>query len=373
MDNGTIKMIQNKASDKISLRQAMLIFLTIILSPDIRVLPQLTAKIANQAGWLAPLVTFVFAVVLLIIIITIYKKFQNEQISLMDIIYKVFGNLFGKIIVFIYFLYITFLAGLFIRYFGERLISTILSPININLVIIPFLIIIAYIFKKGIVTFARMIEILLPIVIFVFIFCCICLIPSLHIKYLLPISTNDALPIFKASYITTGVFSYFAIIFFLGDKITNKSNLKKMGFYTIIAYTIISITVILVCIGSLSYYLIGETSFSFLMAIKQIKLFNTFEKLESIIIPIWIASDFAIITFFIFAALNILKSLIKTKEEGRFSNIYIAFLYILSFVIVGSNFELKKLSADFLTYSNVFLFYVLPLILLIVGKIRKKI
>ena len=373
MNNVTTQPMQNKASDKITLKQAMWIFTTLIISIVIRALPQFTAKNAKQAGWLAPLVSVFFAFLLLIIIIYLFKKFKDEPISLMDIIYKVFGTIFGKIIVFIYFIYITFLAGLYIRYFGERIISTILTPLNINFVIIPFLIIIAYIFKKGIVTFARMIEILLPIVIFIIIICCIGLIPSMHIKYFLPISTNDALPIVKASYISTGIFSYFLIIFFMGDKITNKSSLKKSGTYTIIAYTIFSISIALVCIGSLSYYLIAETSFPFLLAAKQIEFFNTFEKIESIITPIWIASDFAIITFFIFSALNMLKSLINTKEEGRFSNIYIAFIYILSFVVVSSDFELRKISADYLTYSNIFLFYCLPLILLIVGKIRKKI
>ena len=373
MNNETNKITQNKASDKISLRQAMLIFTMIIISPAARIIPALAAKKANQAGWVAPLFTVIFAFILLFIYILIYKKFKTEQVSLMDICYKVFGNVLGKIIVLIYLLYITILAALYLRYFGERLVSTILGNVNINLIIIPLLLIIAYIFKKGIVTFARMIEILLPIILIVLFICFIGLIPILKIKYFLPVSTSDIGPIFNASIATTGIFAYFTIVFFMGDKITNISNLKKSGIQTIITYTLITGLIIFLCIGTVSYYIVDASNYPFLIAVKQIEFFKTFEKFESIIVAEWVVSDFSIIIFFIFAALNMLKTIIKTKEEGRFSNIYIIFIYILCFVLAGNTFEMVKLSSDYIIYSNILLFFGLPLLILIVGKIRKKI
>ena len=70
-------MISGK--DKISIRQAMYLFLTIVASPAIRLVPVYAAQTAEEAAWLAPIVA---AVILFLIVLCEIKFIRATKMIL---------------------------------------------------------------------------------------------------------------------------------------------------------------------------------------------------------------------------------------------------------------------------------------------------
>ncbi|MDD4835213.1 MAG: GerAB/ArcD/ProY family transporter [Lutispora sp.] len=148
--------------DKISLRQALLVYLILLFSSAVRFIPAYSANIAKQAAYLAPVVSF-FAIYPIIFLI--YKVFDKyKETSMINIVYLVIGKTAGKILLALYAFWILLLTALFARYYAERLVTSTFVTTKINVFIIVILVIVAISLKKGFVTIARMNEIIFPLV-----------------------------------------------------------------------------------------------------------------------------------------------------------------------------------------------------------------
>ena len=361
-------MIQGK--DKISVRQAILLFLTITYSPTIRVIPAYSSKYAQQSAWLTPLVSFVIFVVIVLMMNAIFKKYKSY--SLIDIANDLFGRFIGKALTFMLLLWVVLLGAFYIRMFSVRLLVSIMPNTNINLISISILVIIVYVMHFGkLVTLARMNEIIIALITIVFFILAAFLLDHVELEKLTPVTYLDILGIIQGSLGITAIWAYIILVFLFGDKINNKEELKKDGLRSIVFLTFADIVLIVVTIGTFGYSIIERTQLPYLVAVKQISILNVLEKMESIVVSIWVASDFILIRIFFYTALYLIKALFNFQETKKLINIYGIFIFLLSIVIGNSVFELDKLSAKFFIPWNS------SLLLIIVGmyivmKIRKK-
>lgn len=356
---------------KISLRQAIFIFLVLSFSPIIRYTTGFTAAKAKQAAWLAPLPSVIPLLIMIFILSSIYKKYKEK--SMMEVIYDVLGIWVGKFIVFLYFLWSIGLIALYCRYYVERLVGTIYSTIPMSFFIIVTLMVIAYILPKGITVIGRMSEVFFIIIFFTFVLLFLFMIPNIRIDSVFPVSTKDLFPILKGSLVTTSVGTYLFLLFFMGEFINDKDKLLKKGINSIVFYTIFSSVLIFVVVGSLTSTVTQRIPIPFFVAVKLISILDTIEKIESVVIGIFVFADFILLTAMIFVCLNIMKSLFKLKETKHLLNIFLVLIYFLALGIALNRYELEIFSKDFIIYINITFGLLIPIILFIVGKIRKKI
>lgn len=357
--------------NKISTKQAMILFITSIYSPFVRLAAGYTAKEAHQAAWLAPLFSVAFVFLLITILSKTYERYKKE--SYLDITYDIMGMFIGKIIAIVYIVWLTILLALYVRFYAERLVTSIYPRTNISFFIVVMLILVAYVLRSGIVPLARMNEIIFLFITFIFVVLVFLLIPSVDINKLTPISYLDIVPVFKATINITGINIYIFFIFMISDQINNKENIKKIGLQVIV-FIFISLTcLIIVTVGTLGSSVVEKLPLSFLSAVKTISVLGFIEKLESILVATWIAADFIIITVFSFVILNLLKSFFNLSDEKPFINIFMIFMYFLSLYICDEVFELQAFSSEFAIYMNVVLGLLVPIFIFMVGKIRKKV
>ncbi len=358
-------------SKKISLRQAILLFLTITFTPAIRIIPVYGAEKAKQAAWLAPSVTVVMLFLLALIWQTFCKKYKNY--SLMDIYSDITGGFIGKMLAVVHLVWMTILIGIYIRYFGVRLTASVYPSISLEIFSICLLVVIAYTLRFGLTTLARLNEVFLPILSIVFYILIALMLPNIKIGFLTPISHRSVLPVLSVSSGIIGILSYFTFVFIIGDRINNKENVKRAGIsaalFLFVAWTVI----VAVTLGLFSYSVVQRVQLPFLAAVKQISLFNTLERIESIVVSLWVISDFVLISFFTFCVLHILKYLFKLKATKPFINIYLVLTFVLSNYVAKSVFELENLSRYILIPGNIILGFILPVVIFVIGKIRRKI
>jgi spore germination protein KB len=80
-----------------------------IYSPAVRLFPNFTATHAKQAGWLAPVVSFIVFIPVIYMLYAFAKKYKDESfIGIMD---DICGRIPGKIILFFYIIWLAIITA----------------------------------------------------------------------------------------------------------------------------------------------------------------------------------------------------------------------------------------------------------------------
>ncbi len=356
---------------KISLRQAMLLFIVSFLAPAIRYIPIFTTQEAKQAAWLSPFITIIFEVFYMYIFIKFFKKYKKE--SFIDILNDVFGKVIGFILCILYFLWLTLMIAYNLRIFAERILGTVNPNLSIILVISILLFLVLYVVKNGIVTLARMNELFIIAIVFVFTLVSILMIPNMDIKNMFPITYKDIYPIFKANFGILAIWSYSIAIFMFADKIKEKTDFKKVSFKLILYITIISIVVIIAPLAIFGHSLVITMPVPFFSSVMQISIFETIERIESMVVIFWIITDFILISVLTYTSVHIIAKMFKLQNPNPFIKIYIFGILFFALCIANSTFELSTISVYILTPLNILMGYCIPVLTFVIAKIRGKV
>lgn len=356
---------------KISVRQAIILFVLSTLSAAIRLFPSLSAKMGMEASWLAPVISIPFLLVLCAVLQSCFKK--RDVGDLTDVFHLALGKILGSILVIFYLFWILMIYFLYIRYYSERLLSSIFPNTDLRFFIIPMMILVWVAARGRIEAFARFCEISALMFTFIFIIFFLLLIPSIKASNLLPITQTDFVPALLSAYPVLGVWGYITAVFFLGDDIADKEAFRiqsKKG----IAYLAVMTTIMMIfVVGSLGSSVSQRMSLPFFNATKLISIISPLDRFEPLLLASWMASDFIVIVFFARVAMSITKKVFSSLEIKYFATPVALMGYAGSQYLSADRFELAHLSESFALPGNLILFYLIPLLVFIVGKLRKKI
>ncbi|MCX8075177.1 MAG: spore germination protein [Clostridia bacterium] len=355
---------------KISLRQAMLLFVVLFCAPAIRYIPIFTATQAKTAAWLCPVTALILEMVYVIVLSKFLKKYQDK--SYVDIIKDILGKFFGKVVCIMYFLWITLLVSYNVRMYGERIVATAMPNVSIIIIILAMLLIVTYVVREGIVPLSRMNEIFYIVLAIIFILCNILIIPNLDFNNLFPITYKDAFPIFKGGLGILAIFAYSVIIFLFNDRINSRDGFKSTSIKVLITLIIVSSLVIIVPLCVFGWSILTKMPIPYLSTMMEISLFDFIERIEAGIIVFWILTDFILISVFTYTALHMIKVGLKVSNTTPFLIIYVLIIFFLSLCMAKSVLELTILSERILTQMNIVMGYALPILIFVIGKIRKK-
>lgn len=356
------------SSDKISIRQAIILLLLALGAPSLRVIPNYAAREAGKAGWVAALVSLIPALILIWILILLFKK--NDG-SLYDIYEKVFGKFLNKIVTTVYIIWSVYLIGVYLRMFGERFLNTILFEANVFVLMIFMLIFIYFIVNQKIDVIGRMSEILIYFFVAIVGFVFITTLSQIEIKNIWPVTYYDVIPIIKGAEPIFSLSCYITAIMFLGDKISNKEKLKKNGILAMIGWTAFSIILILSTTGLFGHRLNSQLLFPYFATLKNIRILDAIERVESLFISIWVASDAVIIALFSLISLHLLKRIFNQPSHKKFSLWILVIAFIIAVKFAPNVYAAEEIAKTYVGPINIILFAVVPFIALIVGKIRK--
>lgn len=360
-----------KSTKKIQIMQSLILFTVLVYPPTVRLISQSVSKSAHQAGWLCPLFGGIFLILQIYIINSFYSKYKN--ITLQDIFIDVFGKIIGKIILLIYIFWSISLTCLYTYYYADKILISIFPSVTIRVLILPMIIIIIFAFKMGLQACARAGEIIFLILVSFTTIMIILLFTNFKIKYLIPISYLDILPILKGSLGVSAIWGYLILFFFISDKIQDKECFLKWAKITVIFLITISTLLLSVILGVLSYSLTMRTPLPFITAVRTLPLLESIGRIEPLIISNWISCDFISIFIFSYVSIRMLKSFFKLKNTSFIFTPFFIFISIISIYFSRNKYQVENLSENFYIPFNLTMEFVIPIILWIVAKIRKKV
>lgn len=365
-------MFLKNYQEKISYRQGLIIYLTALFSLSGRISPQYSAMISGRSGILAPIVSLIFLVVVLFFVRRIYRDINTKDISFAKILENFVGKFVGKFITLIYLVFLIILLGIIVNYYSDRLVSTMFNNIDFRVFSVCILILVSYAISKGLETIARVSEIILGFILLGFLVFSLSLIPEIKVENILPIRVSDSFSIIKSSIYTTSIWLLIIPLFFISDKFKDIKDIQKHGYKFIYFITIGTLILNFVCIGSLGTEIIKRVPYSVLSTAKQVQLFDAFEKIESFVIVLFIASDFILIMFLSYIILNMMKSVFELKRIGYIKNLFLFLIYIISLSIGVSRFDVDIIFERYVNIINIILAAGIPFMVYIISLVRRK-
>ncbi len=358
----------------ITRRQLFALMFISLLSPIIRLLPRMAVAQAGTAAWLSPLVA---APVLLFLLwmsgCMLRTGLPGEGLG--EIFQRCLGRVAGRIAAGIFGLWIFLYAGFILRAGTERLLSTIYPSGHVT----PFVVVmaaVALIAARGkLRTLARAGEVffllLLVIVFSVLLFAA----PQVQLENLLPLYPEDlgrasigALPV-------VDVLSPWVYLLFLWGHVKQREDEKTffrsgtgwLGLALLLVFLLMIIT-----IGSFGGRLIVEMQAPFFLMIRDIRIFNVVERIESVVVGIWIIADLTFIAALLSAGTEALRGSLGLKRGGWLAYAGDGIALLAAYLSAATAFRFTRVSERVVPVVNlVLLFVILPLICLI-GKNRKK-
>ena len=365
---------------KISLRQVMILFFLSTVSGTLRVMTpgSKSMGILSKSSWLSPFI----ALIPILILIFVLKKIteHNTEKSLAQIIEMVFGKIIGKTILFLFLIHVLFLTSYFLKNFGEKFVLSIFPNVSPLFFMIALLIFSLFAVRKNIEFFARFSEFTFIIVSLVFIITFFVVLFNINPKNLYPVTYYDIKSIIKSSLPLISLWSLFTFSFFLGDNINysgkrlnvnNKTQISLNFKKTAVKFMIITASFNFFALISLIGIFNAETavniSMPYFMIFKSIKTIGFVQSFETFFIILWVFTDFIMIVYYMFIMSKIFKTTFLINEK----NIKL-FMSLLAFIIFALTFIIDKFN-DFyiLSYSSIIFGFILPFLILALGKIRK--
>lgn len=357
-----------KDKGKITIAQVFLLLLTFTYSATMRAIPIYAINKAKQAAWLTPVVPLIVFVLLYFIIKSFVTKFPDQSFG--DIVCKILGRPIGKILIVIYILWFMILLGLYLRYFDERLLSSIYPNVDMRVFIAIFLVVIGIVVRSGIVAIARMNKIIFTILLAQFLLILILMMNKIEVHHITPISQLDIMPILQGSVGVAGIWVYLFFIFTFSDKIQITKKFNKGVMFSAIFLFVATTASLILMVGVFGANTAMQLPLPLLSAVKNIS--KQYSGLEALFLSIWTLADFITVGVFIYITLRLLKSLFGLKNPMPLISIMVIFIFFLAQFMTNEIFELQAFTAKLGLPFNVILGLGVPIIIFLVGKVRKK-
>lgn len=351
-------------------RQFYILAFGLTIGTSILVTPSGLAHTAREDAWMASLFSLLINLLMVVLYIAIARLYPGQ--SIFEIHEKVLGKLLGKLFSLIYLFYFLILTGTLLGNLGFFLSSEMMPETPIEAIQVLFLIAAVMCARMGIILLARVGELMFPWIVFLFMVLVLSLMPQIDWNHIKPMLEEGWMPVAKAGFHSSMFQELIVLMVFLplvkGEKEGERALIRGAASGGLV----LSITVLL------SVLILGieqteNSTFPAYALAKTINLGNFFQRVEGILITLWILTFFIKISLLYLSILQGMKTVFGLKDQN-------SLIYPLSvlFVIVAWNTYINTVYvADIIqnVWSSYALLHliVIPIVLYLVGITRTKI
>lgn len=277
--------------ENISLIQLFTLIVNLLLGSSVVVG---IGKDAEQNGWIAILIATILGVGLMLFYFSLIQLLPNK--NLYEIMEYCFTRKVTIVLSTVYITYFLYISTRVIRTFGEMISAAIMPQTPLEIIILTFLLIVAYVLYLGLEVLGRISEIFSPYIYFFILFLVLFLPISgvVRLNRLQPVLGEGWQPIFKAVFPSLLAFPFgeliiFTIIFSSIKEL--KKGWKISSIAVLVAGLLLVICTILMTI-SLGTDVFQFSSFPLLSTSRLVSIGNFLERLDPIVVFIMILGVF---------------------------------------------------------------------------------
>ncbi len=355
--------------DRISSKQLAMLGLLSIISMTYHFFPPSSLRRDGRAEWLAMLPVIPVICGLLYMLQHVYKKQPDKPLDVL--VTDIFGPFFGRVALTLYLLWSVMFMALTIRFFSERIVSSIFVFSNPVIFIFLGLIPVAVALRGRLTALSRVNVVFVGLYLTMLIALIVFSLNQIDLTKLLPVGTKDIVPVFEGATRQIGLYSSLLLFNFLSGRVGNRQDMGKSGSRQAIMFMLIMMAGSIYVRSVFEWKLLTRTQNPIYSAIKNILLLGSFERLESLVMAVWVMSSFVAITLLGMVSITLLEK-IGNLKNGRALSMPLLFLaFSVSLLFAGHLLELQYFYDTVVIWGNYILNIGLFLLLFGVGKLRK--
>lgn len=354
-----------------------------LLAPALRLFPSTGAELAGRGGWLSALLA-ALPVLAYLWFVSLLMGARQDGENLQELTLRLLGPAAGRAALILTALWLLLYGGFILRAGADRLIVTIYpnaDPGGFSIVMGLLALISALGSARSLIRVARMTQPVvlgsLAIILFFSFF-------SVKRENLLPLTAADALPVLEGSLGAVNIMSLgvYAVCFLEGGTPKTPGRFRAFALWAV-SFSLLLCLIIGAIIGGYSAELTAELTRPFGVLVRNLVFFRTIERVEALVVMLWIFPDFLLSSLLLCAAQRSLRLALGKPADyggqgpmdfshGRWLIWLCATAMILCALFIAPDSQSLSLwSLELIpTLNMLYAFAVLPLIY-IVGKLRK--
>lgn len=297
-------------------RQLMALAYVASLAPMLRLAPRYVSRIAGSTAWLSPLVALPVLILFVIFLNGYMKQCQNGE-GLGELILRTNGKIIGTAALLLTAAFLVLCSGFILLTGADRLISTIYpasGPWFFSIIMLTLGTIAALGPFKALPRSAR---IFAPVITVVLVIVLAFALYKADPSHLLPIRRAEPTKLLYSSLAVLEVYGGMLTYTAFMEWQTKPGGGRVKGH--IVWLCLICLLVSAICaavIGNYGAELTSRFSHPFFSMIRDVELFNTIERIEAVVVALWVLPDFAIYSLMLSAAAHILRICFGFKPES---------------------------------------------------------
>ena len=290
-----------------SLSQLLALCSVIALTPALRLLPALPARLAGQGAWLSVLIALPAAVLYGLFL----WRFSHRRLpgeNLRALWQRAAGPRAGDVLLAAVGLWLLFYAAFTLRAGAERLIETVYPRSHRALFIVPLGALAAIAAARDARRLARMAKLVLPLLVGAIALTLCFALPGLESSALLPLPERSvsllagALPTFDAALLVL------TILYFLTDALRGPARYRAVAVRILLLGSLLALLVA-VTVGCFGPALTSRLTQPYFSLVRKLVLFENLERMEALLVTLWLFSDFLLVSALLLLARRCLEPL----------------------------------------------------------------
>jgi spore germination protein KB len=346
--------------DTVTLRQYAATVFVALFSPMSRLLPGAAAKLAGSSGWVGPLLALLPLAGLVALMYRLLR-FGDRSVGLGEALCRSLGNFPGKGLSLLLALWLVFYGGFLLRSGAERLISTVYPSASPGF-FLPWLLGICALAAMGKLRYTfRCGTVILLLFSATLILIYVLALPSVKLSYLWPPRLREPGKLALSALPAMDTLSPWVYFTFLRGHVREDAHALKQGLKGIAATALGGLLLLAATLGVLGPELTKRQQYPFFIMIKNLTVFHVIQRIEPLVVTVWLMTDFICVTLVLLSAAEALAGIFPGKRSRYVMACGLGML-VLSFLVAPDALTLARLSDHVVPGINLGIsFLLLPL------------
>ena len=369
--------------DLVSPRQLLAAAFVAILSPLIRRFPRVLAETAGRAAWLSVGMTVLPAAAAAGMLWLFYRR-QPLGSGFADILTRCLGKWPGRILTGFYGLWFAMYAGFLLRSGADRFISTVYPGSGPALFVVVMALLCLVAAMGRLCPIARAAMLFRPLLCGVFLAVFLLTMRDFRPQLLFPVTKADLAPGMLASLQTTNVLSVGTLVVFFTDQLSRPFRREDRPFLQVLALLGLILLMTVSCLAMFGPRLTANMSYPFFMLVRDLSVLGSLERAEPVVIALWVLSDFVMLSLLLQGAGKNIRFCLGFRDcrtaspalclrQGRWLFPLCGVLAAAGAILLPGDISVFRLLSEKLVPTANWLFScVLPILVLVIGLLRKR-
>ena len=352
-----------------SVRQILVLLFCALISPMVQALPTLTAATAGEGAWLTGLLAFPALLVMYAVVHLLLRTVPGGGLA--QVFQMVLGKVLGGALTILYGVWALFLLCLHARLYAERMLSVGYRNASMAILLLVLLAMLLWQCSKKLAAFARSVEIFylalslgLGLVLFFSV-------SQMALENVLPIWVEDLPGIATATLVPLGVAGMGIYAAFLGGQIAPRDGDKKRCVKWLAVACLVMAALQFGVLGQLGPELSVEIDQPFYVVAESVGIYGAFQRVESVIIALWVFSDLALLGLLVFSCRTMVGAILGERRRRWLVPALLALTFLGAMFLLPDEFMAREVASRGMLIGNLILGCAVPALLLLVRRVKQ--